>query len=70
MPSKPPNSKILLAKNNHNGKEVNNMKYERPEITFSVDAVEVIQGTKLSGPMDSGDMGNPIHTAGAYHSDE
>ncbi len=46
------------------------MKYEKPEISLSAQAVEVIQGRKLSGPVDSGDMGNPIHTTGAYESDE
>ncbi len=46
------------------------MKYEKPEITFSSDAAEIIQGMKLSGPVDSGQPQNPIHTAAAYESDE
>ncbi len=46
------------------------MKYEKPGITLSADAVEVIQGMKLSGPADSGQPQNPIHTAAAYESDE
>jgi len=46
------------------------MKYEKPEITSSAQAVEVVQGMKLSGPADSGQPLNPIHTAAAYESDE
>lgn len=46
------------------------MKYEKPTITFSADAVEIIQGMKLSGPADSGQPQNPIHTPAAYESDE
>lgn len=46
------------------------MKYEKPEITFSAEAVEIVQGMKLSGPADSGQPQNPIHTAAAYDSDE
>ena len=46
------------------------MKYEKPEITLSADAVEVVQGMKLSGPVDSGQPQNPVHTAAAYESDE
>jgi hypothetical protein len=46
------------------------MKYEKLEMTLSTDAVEVIQGVKFAGPMDSGDPRNPIHTTGAYDSDE
>jgi len=46
------------------------MKYQKPEITHAAEAVETIQGQKLSGPRDSGDMGNPIHTPAAYESDE
>lgn len=46
------------------------MKYEKPEITLSADAVEVIQGVKFAGPLDSGDLRNPIHTPGTYESDE
>jgi hypothetical protein len=46
------------------------MKYEKPEITLSAMAVAVIQGMKLSGPVDSGQPHNPVHTAAAYESDE
>jgi hypothetical protein len=46
------------------------MKYEKPEITHSAKAVEAIQGMKLSGPVDSGQPQNPVHTATAYESDE
>jgi hypothetical protein len=46
------------------------MKYEKPEITLSADAVQVIQGMKVGGPADSGDHNNPIHTPAAYESDE
>jgi hypothetical protein len=46
------------------------MKYEKPESTFLSDAVQIIQGMKLSGPADSGQPQNPIHTAAAYESDE
>ncbi len=46
------------------------MKYEKPGITLSAYAVEVIHGMKLSGPADSGQPQNPIHTAAAYESDE
>ena len=30
------------------------MKYEKPEITLTADAVEVIHGSKTTGPADSG----------------
>jgi hypothetical protein len=46
------------------------MKYEKPEITLSANAVEVIQGPKIGGPVDSGDLGNVVHTPAAYQSDE
>jgi hypothetical protein len=46
------------------------MKYEKPEITLSVPAVEVIEGSKVGGPADSGQPMNPIHTPAAYESDE
>lgn len=46
------------------------MKYEKPEVVFSGNAVEVVQGMKLSGPADSGQPQNPIHTPAAYESDE
>ena len=46
------------------------MKYEKPEITATADAVEVIQGMKLTGATDSAQPQNPIHTAAAYESDE
>lgn len=46
------------------------MKYEKPEITLAADAVEVIHGMKLSGPVDSGQPQNPVHTAAAYESGE
>jgi hypothetical protein len=46
------------------------MKYEKPEITLSANAAEVIQGLKVGGPADSGDPNNPIHTPAAYESDE
>ena len=46
------------------------MKYEKPEITFTADAVELIRGMKLSGPTDSGQPQNPVHTTAAYSSDE
>ena len=51
-------------------KEVKEMKYEKPEITFRAEAVEIIQGMKLNGPADSSQPVNPIHTAAAYESDE
>ncbi len=46
------------------------MKYEKPEITLPADAVEVIQGSKVGGPADSGQPQNPIHTPASYESDE
>jgi hypothetical protein len=46
------------------------MSYEKPQITLSADAAEVIQGLKVGGPADSGDPTNPIHTPAAYESDE
>lgn len=46
------------------------MKYEKPAITFSADAVRIIEGMKLGGPADSGQPQNPIHTPAAYESDE
>ena len=46
------------------------MKYEKPEITVSAQAVEVIQGPKVGGPADSGHPMNPVHTPAAYQSDE
>ncbi len=46
------------------------MKYEKPEITVVADAVAVIQGPKIGGPMDSHMPQNPVHTSTAYGSDE
>jgi hypothetical protein len=46
------------------------MKYEKPEITFSAEAVKLIQGPKTGGLADSGQPQNPIHTPAAYGSDE
>ncbi len=46
------------------------MNYERPAIMAAVDAVAIIQGMKLSGPADSAQPQNPIHTPAAYESDE
>jgi hypothetical protein len=46
------------------------MKYEKPEITHSAVAVELIQGSKVGGPADSRQPQNPIHTPAAYQSDE
>lgn len=46
------------------------MKYEKPEIMLSTDAAEVIQGSKVGGPADSGHPMDPIHTPAAYESDE
>lgn len=46
------------------------MKYEKPEITLSANAVEVIQDSKSGGPVDSMNPQNPIHTPGVYQSDE
>lgn len=46
------------------------MKYEKPEITVSVNAAEAIHGPKIGGPRDSMLPGDPIHTSAAYESDE
>ena len=46
------------------------MKYEKPKITLSTDAVEVIHGPKVGGPKDTLQPGNQIHTPAAYESDE
>jgi hypothetical protein len=46
------------------------MKYEKPEITLSANAAEIVQGSKPGGFMDSRDGQNPIHSTGAYESDE
>jgi len=46
------------------------MKYEKPEITLTADAVEVIHGSKTTGPADSGQPQNPVYTPAAYQSDE
>jgi hypothetical protein len=46
------------------------MKYEKPEITLSANAADVIQGPKTAGPADSGQPQNPVHTPAAYESDE
>jgi len=46
------------------------MKYEKPKITHAAEAVAVIQGRKSSGPADSGQPQNPVHTPAAYESDE
>jgi hypothetical protein len=46
------------------------MQYEKPEITLSAYAIEVIRGMKLSGPADSSQPQNPVHTPAAYESDE
>jgi hypothetical protein len=62
--------KAVAEKTKRTGEEVNAMKYEKPAITVSADSVDIIQGMKLSGPADSGQPQNPIHTAAAYESDE
>jgi hypothetical protein len=46
------------------------MKYEKPEITMSGDAVLMVQGSKLGVSMDIAEPGNPIRTNAAYQSDE
>ena len=46
------------------------MKYEKPEITMSKDAVVLVQGSKLGAAMDIAEPGNPIRTSAAYQSDE
>jgi hypothetical protein len=46
------------------------MKYEKPEITLTANAAEAIQGPKIGGPSDFPDPQNPVHTTGAYQSDE
>jgi hypothetical protein len=46
------------------------MKYEKPEITLVANAAVLIQGQKSSGPADSGQPQNPVHTPAAYESDE
>jgi len=46
------------------------MKYEKPQITLVADAATMIQGVKSSGPADSGQPQNPVHTPCAYESDE
>jgi hypothetical protein len=46
------------------------MKYEKPEITLSANAVEVIQGPKIGGPADSLNPTDTVHTPAAYQSDE
>ena len=46
------------------------MKYEKPQITIAVDAVEATQGPKIGGPVDSSMPQNPVHTPAAYESDE
>ena len=46
------------------------MKYEKPEITLSAEAVRAVQGPKVGGPADTGQPGNQIHTPAAYESDE
>jgi hypothetical protein len=46
------------------------MKYEKPEITLTADAVQAIQGSKIGGPADSAQPQNPVHTPAAYQSDE
>jgi hypothetical protein len=46
------------------------MRYEKPEITLSAVAVELIHGLKVGGPADSAQPRNPIHTPATYESDE
>jgi hypothetical protein len=46
------------------------MKYEKPRITASADAVTVVQGPKIGGPADFADPQTPIHSPAAYESDE
>jgi hypothetical protein len=46
------------------------MKYEKPEITISTEAVTEVQGSKLGGTMDFAEPQNPIHSSAAYQSDE
>ena len=46
------------------------MKYEKPEITLSANAAEVIQGPKIGGPSDFTHPQDPIHSTGTYQSDE
>ena len=46
------------------------MRYEKPELTLAATAVDAIQGMKLTGPADSGQPQNPVHTPAAYESDE
>ena len=46
------------------------MKYEKPQITLTADAVEAVQGPKTGGPADSAQPHNPVHTPAAYESDE
>ena len=46
------------------------MKYEKPEITMSVDAVKLVQGSKLGAFMDIAEPQNPIRSTAAYQSDE
>ena len=46
------------------------MKYEKPQITLTADAIEAVQGPKTGGPADSAQPHNPVHTPAAYESDE
>ena len=46
------------------------MKYEKPEITMSADAVVLVQGSKMGFSADIAEPGNPIRTSAAYQSDE
>ncbi len=46
------------------------MKYEKPEITATVEAVTFVQGPKIGGPSDFTFPQDPIHSTGAYQSDE
>lgn len=46
------------------------MKYEKPQITLTADAVEVIHGPKIGGQADFRQPQNPVHSTNAYRSDE
>jgi hypothetical protein len=46
------------------------MRYEKPEITLVANAAALIQGQNSSGPADSAQPQNPVHTPAAYESDE
>lgn len=46
------------------------MKYEKPEITLSASAAEIVKGSKPGAMVDGLDPQNPIHSTGTYESDE